>query len=261
MLLYPRLQKTALAFLIMLLSAVAFGQGSTIKAQTPQELLQLMIGQKLIMLHFGDTREIKLKAKDLAKINNTCYLAVQIKSVEWNKDKAEFYWENIGTPSVKGIPRGVCQATVIHNRGLIEVTNFPKEESVESFAGSVSKLFQTPEQYLAAAGISFNYPEEADVEGPVAHLDKTIIRPKPLLNVDAAFGDHVQARNFRGVVAIGFYVGTDGRVHHAHIVKSLDKDLDEQVLQVMPLWRFEPARKEGKTIPVTMNIEMSFNTY
>lgn len=250
--------------LVVGLSAVSFCQAPALtitKAQTPQEFLHLMVGQKLIMLHFGDAREIRIKAKELNKIKNTCYLAVQIKSAEWNKDKAEFYWENIGTPSVHGIPRGVCQATVVHNRGTIEVTNFPKDESVESFAGSVIKLFQTPEQYLTAAGISFNYAEETDIERSVGYIDKTITPPKPLLTVDAAFGDHVQARNFHGVVAIGFYVGTDGRVHRPRIVKSLDKDLDEQVLKVMPMWRFEPARKEGSPIPVNMNIEMSFNTY
>src|SRR5581483_8781537 len=147
---------------LLLLSVVALCQSvheTTPATQTPEEYLHSLVGQKLIMLQFGDTYRAKVKKSDLPKIKISCDIAVQIKMVHQDKDKIDFAWEQIGTPSIwgKNFAR-TCRDNNYHDRGILTITGFAPDETTDSLTTSLSKVLQTPEQYLATAGIMFNLP-------------------------------------------------------------------------------------------------------
>src|SRR5215472_7233253 len=75
------------------------------KSQTPQDYLHSLIGQKLILRHFGDTREVKVKKNELAGLQGSCDVAVLVKDASWNKGQTRLQWEQIGSPYVPGQPR------------------------------------------------------------------------------------------------------------------------------------------------------------
>ena len=250
------------AFIALVLLTFTMDPTSSAQAassQTPQELLHAMIGQKLLMRHFGDLKDTKVKKKDLTSSKENCDIAIQIKDATWDKGKALFVWEDIGTPYMPGKPRGVCHN--VYNEGTLTITGFAADEPATSLADSLRKVLQTPEQFLEAAGISFTLPPEPDLPGEVGIPEKPFTPAKPLFIVDATFSEQARKNKYQGNLAVVFYVGTDGRAHNPKIYHPLGMGLDEQALNVVSMWRFEPARKLDQPVPARMSIETSFNLY
>jgi TonB family protein len=250
---------TFIALVLLMLTMDPTSPAQAASSQTAQELLQAMIGQKLLMRHFGDSKDTKVKKKDLTISKENCDIAIQIKDATWEKGKALFVWEDIGTPYMPGKPRGVCHN--VYNEGTLTITGFAADEPATSLADSLRKVLQTPEQFLEAAGISFTLPPEPDLPGEVGIPEKPFTPAKPLFIVDATFSEQARKNKYQGNLAVVFYVGTDGRAHNPKIYHPLGMGLDEQALNVVSMWRFEPARKLDQPVPARMSIETSFNLY
>lgn len=245
----------------LLLSVASFCQSpqeAAPKTQTPGEYLQSLSGQKLLMLQFGDADHSKVKKSDLHKVKISCDLAVQIQSVRYKEGEVTFDWVQIGAPQAgKNFPHN-CRDRVYHDHGTLTITQLAPDETATSLAESVSKVLQTPEQYLATEGVPFNLQPKPDAQKPVSG---TLIPPKPLLMIDGAFSQQALRSKYAGAVTISFTVGIDGIAHQPKISRPLGMGLDEQALAVLPLWRFQPGSKDGKPVAASLNIEMEFNLY
>jgi TonB family protein len=249
-------------FFILVLSTAAFSQsasGAKPNAQTPQDLLQSMVGEKLILLHFGDTEHRTVKKTELNSSKEHCDIAIQVKNAAWNNGKPQFVWDVLGTPMLPGKPRGGCKN--IYVGGSLQITGFAPDVPTESLAASLRTVLQTPEQYLDAAGISFTLPPEPDLPEEVGVPQQPFTPAKLLFMVEATFSEQARKSKYQGNVAVVFYVGTDGRAHRPKITHPLGMGLDEQVLSVVSMWRFEPAHKLDKPVPARMAVETSFNLY
>ena len=51
-----------------------------------------------------------------------------------------------------------------------------------------------------------------------------------------------------------------GDVGDVEVTRSLDTQygLDDQAIEAVRQWKFEPGRRDGKVVPVQVTIEMSF---
>lgn len=247
----------------LLFSIGAIGQTSPepAKLQTPQDVIQAMAGQKLIFLQYGDADKTKLKKNDLNKVKISCDLVVQIKEASQHKDTVTIAWAQIGRPVLweKHLPRA-CRDNMSHDNGVLVITGFAPDETADSLVASLSKILQTPEQYLATAGIIFDLPEEPDIPGRITTPFATE-RPKTLFSVDPAYSEEARKGKYKGTLVITFYVGTDGRVHRPTIRHPLGMGLDQQALNVLPLWRFKPAHNHDGPVVAGLNTEISFNLY
>lgn len=255
-------------WLVCLLFALLFSMGAIgqtspepAKLQTPQDFLQTMAGKKLIFLQFGDADKTKLKKNDLNKVKISCDLVVQIKEASQHNGTVTIAWTQIGTPVLEGknFPRA-CRDNMSHDNGVLVITGFAPDETADSLAASLSKILQTPEQYLATAGIIFDLPAEPDIPGRITTPSRTEM-PKALLSVDPAFSEEARKAKYMGTLVVTFYVGTDGRAHRPAIPRPLGMGLDQQALNVLPLWRFRPAQHADKPVPAGLQTEISFNLY
>lgn len=62
-----------------------------------------------------------------------------------------------------------------------------------------------------------------------------------------------------GRVTVNFVVGTDGKIRNAKVVKGVSETLDAEALRVVnsaPAWA--PAKQDGKNVPVTCSIPVTF---
>jgi periplasmic protein TonB len=74
-----------------------------------------------------------------------------------------------------------------------------------------------------------------------------------------------QYPNGRGVRAVGsviiaLVVSSKGVPKDPHVLKSLDKDLDQSAVDAVKDWRFSPARKDGKAIAVRISLQIEFHS-
>jgi periplasmic protein TonB len=62
-----------------------------------------------------------------------------------------------------------------------------------------------------------------------------------------------------GSVVIGLVVSSKGLPKDPHVVKGLDKELDESAVEAVKEWRFSPAQKNGRPIAVRVSVQIQFH--
>jgi len=62
-----------------------------------------------------------------------------------------------------------------------------------------------------------------------------------------------------GSVTIALVVSSKGMPRDVHVLKGLDKDVDQSAVEAVEQWRFAPAQKEGKPVAVRITLEISFH--
>jgi len=62
-----------------------------------------------------------------------------------------------------------------------------------------------------------------------------------------------------GSVIIALVVSSKGLPKDPHIVKGLDKDLDQSAIEAVKEWRFVPAQKDGKPVAVRISLQIQFH--
>ncbi|HMF92402.1 MAG TPA: energy transducer TonB [Candidatus Angelobacter sp.] len=99
--------------------------------------------------------------------------------------------------------------------------------------------------------------------GPgVFHLGESgVSAPRILYQPEPEFSEEARKAKYQGVVGLNVVVGPDGRIHNAQVVHSLGMGLDEKAIEGVKLWKFDPARKDGRPVAVAVYIEVDFHLY
>jgi protein TonB len=62
-----------------------------------------------------------------------------------------------------------------------------------------------------------------------------------------------------GSVLIALVVTSKGLPKDPHVVKGLDKELDQSAVDAVKDWRFAPAQKNGKPVAVRVSVQIQFH--
>jgi periplasmic protein TonB len=96
----------------------------------------------------------------------------------------------------------------------------------------------------------------------IFHLgDSGVSAPKPIYSPEPEFSEEARKAKYQGLVGLNVVVGPDGRIHSAQVVKSLGMGLDEKAIETVRLWKFDPAKKDGRPVAVAVYIEVDFHLY
>ncbi len=82
--------------------------------------------------------------------------------------------------------------------------------------------------------------------------------PKCIECPPAQLSDEARKAKFGGMVQLQIVIQADGRPTNIVVVKRLGKGLDEKAVEAVRGWRFQPAYRDGKPVPVIVNIEVTF---
>jgi protein TonB len=84
------------------------------------------------------------------------------------------------------------------------------------------------------------------------------IRPPTLLQrVDPVYPDIAVRARVEGVVILEAIIDEEGRVKEVKVVRSVPL-LDRAAIEAVERWRCEPVVFNGRTIPVILNVVVSF---
>ncbi len=64
-----------------------------------------------------------------------------------------------------------------------------------------------------------------------------------------------------GMVILRAVIGVDGRPRDIRVERSLGMGLDEKAIETVRNWRFEPGKKDGRPVPVEMNIIVDYSIF
>jgi TonB family protein len=88
-----------------------------------------------------------------------------------------------------------------------------------------------------------------------------VIAAKPVFAPVPEFSEAARKQRFQGVVGLNVVVDKAGRISRVSIAKALGMGLDEQAVNMVGTWRFNPATRNGEPVDVAMYVESNFHLY
>lgn len=85
--------------------------------------------------------------------------------------------------------------------------------------------------------------------------------PVPVVSPEAEFSDEARRQKFQGICMISVIVDAQGNPQNPRVVQPLGMGLDEKAIEAVLKYKFKPARKNGKPVPVRILVEVNFRLY
>jgi TonB family protein len=85
--------------------------------------------------------------------------------------------------------------------------------------------------------------------------------PVPVLTPEAEFSDEARRQKYQGACLVTIIVDSHGNPQNPRVVRALGMGLDEKALDAVRRYRFKPAMKDGKPVPVMITVEVNFRLY
>ena len=102
--------------------------------------------------------------------------------------------------------------------------------------------------------------QQPDSDG-VYEVGNGVMAPKSVSAPNPEYTEKARKKKLNGSVTVAMIVTPEGNVRDVKVIKSLEKDLDKQALAAVSTWKFEPATKDGKPVPVHLKVEVDFRLY
>jgi TonB family protein len=97
--------------------------------------------------------------------------------------------------------------------------------------------------------------------GKVYTVGDDVKAPIPTYKPEPAYTKDAKAAKLQGTGVYSTVIDDSGNVADVEVVRPLDKGLDESAAQTLRTWKFEPATKDGKPVPVRVVVEVSFKLF
>src|SRR5215472_14368979 len=98
-------------------------------------------------------------------------------------------------------------------------------------------------------------PNHSADQAPCATAPRAIFAPDPKYSKDA------QQNKIQGVVVLWLLVGADGKPSDIKVSRSIGHGLDQEAIDAVKQWKFQPATLNGQPVPVMINVEVNFRLY
>jgi periplasmic protein TonB len=94
---------------------------------------------------------------------------------------------------------------------------------------------------------------------PVIDMGPGIVAPRVTHQVNPVYKDEEGFR-ITGSVIVGLVVSSKGEPKDVHVVRSLEKAVDQSAIEAVQQWQFEAARKDGQPVAVRITVEIRFHS-
>jgi protein TonB len=85
-----------------------------------------------------------------------------------------------------------------------------------------------------------------------------MIAPRLLVKVEPEYPHAARVARLSGKVELQAVIGLDGSVESADVLRSTSALFDEAALRAVRLWRYEPARMDGRPVRVYFTVVVTF---
>ena len=138
--------------------------------------------------------------------------------------------------------------------GFQPETRYGKPVTVATF---VLVNFQLP-----ADSAEIESPVNAKVGGEIFRVSEGngIVPPQVVSRVEPTYTQQARDAHRQGVVILYVEVAPEGQTQNVQVLQSVGMGLDESAVESIRQWKFRPATKDGKPVPVMMAAEVNFSS-
>lgn len=97
------------------------------------------------------------------------------------------------------------------------------------------------------------------IGGGIYALGGGVTNPVILFQPEPEYSEQARKAMLQGTVVLEVVVDTTGKTRNIKLLRSLGLGLDEEAIKAVEHWRFKPATKDGKPIPVFINAYVGFH--
>jgi TonB family protein len=97
--------------------------------------------------------------------------------------------------------------------------------------------------------------------GKLDEVGGDVTAPVPIYKPEPAYTKEARAAKLQGSDVFWMVVDASGGVADIGLLRGLDKGLDENAIATLRTWKFSPALKKGKPVPVKVMVEVAFRLY
>lgn len=142
----------------------------------------------------------------------------------------------------------------------VEVLSGPKELAQAAIDAVRQWEFEPPAITPAVTTVTINFVLG---DGPTAaknvyRVGGEVKAPKLIIHREPPYTDFARKAKIQGSVQLVLVVDAEGNVTEAKVVKALDPGLDESAVNTVRTWKFQPATRGGKPVPVKVTVEVNF---
>jgi TonB family protein len=142
--------------------------------------------------------------------------------------------------------------------GILEKTN--GEDSAAT--GHALSLFSNIEKKLgnadAATSDRVTAIQQKQQSTPVERVGKLVSAPRIVSKQDPPYSEKARKARLQGSILLSLVVDESGSPQNITILLPLGDGLDEEALNAVSKWRFQPGMKEGAPVSVQATIEVNF---
>jgi hypothetical protein len=233
-----------------------------------------LVGQRRILRFQGQKKSVSVKLADAGKGSGECDVAVEVRTATFSTGGARFGLQPIGRARREGGPRETpgkrlsCRG--IPGETSLEISGLDGSTS-DDLVRQAGRVLLTPEDYLLAHGSRFDRPaagEPKEVGDSIATASPTeqrlfesiTAKQRRLLAVEPLYRGTSKKTRYEGQIDFVSVVGKDGRLYQSKVTTPLG-DHEEDVLRVLPLWRYEPARQGDEPVAVRVRESVAFRIF
>jgi TonB family protein len=138
-----------------------------------------------------------------------------------------------------------------------------------------------PTQQPAPAAPSTASPDQAAPAKPPCpnpdasgnyHVGCGVTPPKLLYQSEPQFSEIARQQGIEGIATLSFIVDAQGNPENVHVIKSIADTvdskhraaaltLDQVAIDTVKNYKFKPATKDGKPVPIILNVSIKFEAY
>jgi TonB family protein len=134
-------------------------------------------------------------------------------------------------------------------------------DSLNDADAVIGRVFLPGADAAEHAKPEFRRADDNTPDDQIYHVGNGTSLPRPTYTPEPEFSEEARHARFQGVVVMKVVVSKTGNIVRIKLEKVLGKGLDENAMEKLKSWRFEPATRKGQPVAVEMNIEVAFHLY
>jgi protein TonB len=156
-------------------------------------------------------------------------------------------------------PKLAVVPTVVVQRNLDMATNaMPNLGVPSSSLKGVSLGNGTGSGIGSGNGAGIGPGSGGNTGGGIFHIGGGVSSPVVLYSVEPEFSEEARRAKFSGSVLVYLWVEADGKPSHVRVVRGIGMGLDQKAVDAVRQYRFKPAMKDGKPVPVDLYVDVNF---